>query len=45
MKKYQMPATDIVAYETNLCQMAAQSQTGDQGAPQFAPGREASIID
>lgn len=40
-----MPATEIMAIRTYLCQIAAQSQTGDQGAPQFAPRREADIID
>ena len=46
MKKYQMPATETVAFETRLCQgIAAQSQTGDPGAPQCVPRRGAEIAD
>lgn len=46
MKAYQMPATEIVAMETRLCQnLAAQSQTGDPGAPQFVPRRGSEIAD
>lgn len=46
MKKYMMPATEVVAIETSLCQtnIAAQSQTGDQGAPQFAPATRGEDI-
>ena len=46
MKKYMMPATEIVAIETSLCQanIAAQSQTGDPGAPQFAPSTRGGDI-
>ena len=39
-----MPATEIVAIETSLCQRAAQSQTGDPGAPQFAPATRGGDI-
>jgi hypothetical protein len=45
MNNYMIPTTEVVSIETKLCQINAQSQTQDQGAPQFAPRREGEIID
>ncbi|MBQ3633295.1 MAG: hypothetical protein IJR09_06255 [Paludibacteraceae bacterium] len=40
MKRYMIPATDIVAIKTKLCQsISTNSGYGDQNGPQFAPAR------
>ena len=45
MKRYMIPATEVVVIKTKLCQgISTQSGYGDQGAQQFAPRRDENII-
>ena len=46
MKRYMIPATEVVVVNTKLCQgvPSPHSGYGDPDAPQFAPRRGENII-